>query len=90
MHRFAMLSKGFMRGSRKFCQRGSNIFFIKGKRIQIALNGVSLAGRRWPYTVIFQGIWTNIAKGGGGGGGGGPDPLDPLDPHMRLYKKKLL
>ena len=49
-----------MRGSRKFCQKGSNIFLflflIRGKRIQIALkaghhrhlNGGSLAGRRWP------------------------------------------
>ena len=37
-----------MRGSRKFCQRGSNFFFffflIRGKRIQIALK----VGHHWP------------------------------------------
>ena len=72
-----------MRGSRKFCQRGSSSdnVFMRGEMIQIALtachhrpvskrhlNGVSLAGRWWPYIefwlgsfVIFQGIRTSIA-----------------------------
>ena len=54
------------------------------------LNGVSLAGRYWLNTkcwlgsfVIFQGIWTSIAKKPhiffiSQGGGRGPDPLSPL------------
>ena len=101
-----------MRGSRKFCQRGSNsatltkIFFCikRGEMIQIQqkaghhrhaserhFNGVSFVGRWWPNIecwlgsfVIFQGIWTSIARkpcifvifqGV-------PDPLPPLDPPM--------
>ena len=97
-----------MRGSRKFCQRGSNsdnvyFFLMREERIKIALkeghhrpagerhlNGVSLAGRRWPNIecwlgsfVISQGIWSSIAKKAfifvifSGAGGVGPDPLPP-------------
>ena len=48
--------------------------------------------------MIFQGIWTSIAKkpyifvifSGGGGGGGGPDPLSPpLDPPMASTMKMI-
>ena len=76
---FALTSA--MRGSRKFCKRGSNsdnAFFDEGREDPNSakrgpssrhLNGVWLAGRRWPNIVcwlgsfvIFQGIWTSIAK----------------------------
>ena len=56
-----------MRGSRKFCQRGSKFDFLMG--LHQYLEGVSLAGRCWSNIecwlasfVIFQGIRTSIAK----------------------------
>ena len=59
-------------------------------------NGISLAGRCWPYIecwlgsfVIFQGILTSIAKAINfcDFSGGGPDPLSSLlDPPMCTIK----
>ena len=66
------------------------------------LNGVSQVGRLWPNIecwlgsfVIFQGIWTSIAKKPYifvlfQGGRGGPDPLfPPLDLPMHFHKRSI-
>ena len=64
----------FMRGSRKFCQRGSNsatlTIFFRGKRIQIPLK----AGQHRPAseTPFYSLIALRIARISGG-----PDPLSP-------------
>ena len=108
-------SNELMRGSRKFCQRGSKfdkffllLLFLVDEGIedpnitingpssarQRHLNGVSLAGRRWPNIerwlgsfAIFQGIRTSIAKKAyicDFSGGFGPLAPPPLDPPLEL------
>ena len=69
--------KQYMRGSRKFFQRGSNFYYFfyhYNRAIIVTLakrhfDGVSLAGRWWPITecyfgnfVVLKGNQTGIAK----------------------------
>ena len=93
-----------MCGSRKFCQALTTFFIFlvyEGREDpSTTLNGVSLACRWWPNIefwlgsfVIFQGIWTNIAKKPYiflwffGGGGRIPSP----PPHwIRAWSRRCL
>ena len=97
-----------MRGSSKFCQRGSNfdrVLFLllslvvdeERKDPNTNISRPSSACLCWPNIecwlgsfVIFQGIWTSIAKIPYfffyfSGGGGGQDPLYPPPPPLDLH-----